>query len=107
MTEPLKSPCPLCKGSGTIPHTRRTINGEPDPFDLMTEETCDKCGGGGKVPTNLRAIQEGAPSAPAAMADPLALLGVYAAAALQYSRLIKAVWAPIKPKAPEPGSPEA
>jgi DnaJ-class molecular chaperone len=62
MTEPHKEPCPVCAGKGTVPHTRhRMANGEADPTDFKTVDVCEKCGGGGKVPVNMKAIQERLP----------------------------------------------
>ena len=59
MTEPHKEPCPTCHGQGTIPHDRRRMaNGDLDPSDFKRFDVCEKCGGGGKVLTNLKAIQE-------------------------------------------------
>jgi hypothetical protein len=36
-------------------------NGEIDPSDFRLHEICEKCGGGGKVDTNLKAIEERKP----------------------------------------------
>jgi len=47
--EPLRKPCPACRGSGVMPRTRRLIDGVPDAFDQRTEELCMRCGGSGKV----------------------------------------------------------
>lgn len=46
---PAKVVCIACCGRGVVPHERRSINGEPDPWDHQTEETCTKCGGCGKI----------------------------------------------------------
>lgn len=62
MTAPHTEPCPICKGAGTIPHAkRRMANGESDATDFKTVDVCEKCGGGGRVPTDLKAIQERLP----------------------------------------------
>lgn len=43
-------PCDGCCGRGVVPHQKRQINGEVDPFDHQDEEICSKCGGDGKMP---------------------------------------------------------
>jgi DnaJ-class molecular chaperone len=59
---PLKEQCPNCHGQGTVPHLKRVMaNGEVDPADFRLYEICEKCGGGGKVGTNLKAIAEKKP----------------------------------------------
>lgn len=60
--ERMKETCPVCHGQGIIPHEKPKMeNGEPDPYDLRLHEICEKCGGGGKVDTNLKAIEEKKP----------------------------------------------
>lgn len=62
LTPALTEPCPVCKGSGTVPRQRRTMqNGEPDPSDFRLLDLCQKCGGGGRVPVDKTAIVERAP----------------------------------------------
>jgi hypothetical protein len=50
-----KMDCPVCKGSGLVPHKKRQIGPEDarvdDPTDFQTEEVCSAKGcNGGKVP---------------------------------------------------------
>jgi DnaJ-class molecular chaperone len=62
MTEPHKDPCPVCHGQGTVPHDRRRMaNGDLDLSDFRRLDVCTKCGGGGKAPSNLKAIEEKPP----------------------------------------------
>lgn len=56
---PLKGPCPVCVGNGTVPHVKRRMeNGEPDPADLRLHNLCEKCGGGGAVLVDKARIKE-------------------------------------------------
>ena len=42
--------CDLCHGTGTVPHTKRTIeDGKADPWDHQLVELCSKCSGAGVV----------------------------------------------------------
>jgi DnaJ-class molecular chaperone len=63
------SSCPKCRGtdgvsSGRIPHQKRqlTYDGQlvDDPTDFQTEETCDRCGGSGRVAYDPATISESA-----------------------------------------------
>ena len=62
MTGPLKEDCPDCHGQGIVPHAKRRMgNGEPDPADFHTHDVCEKCGGGGRVLVNPKAVEERKP----------------------------------------------
>lgn len=62
MAESLKENCPICAGVGVVPHERRKMeNGVPDPTYFRLLALCAKCGGSGKVATNLKAIEERKP----------------------------------------------
>ena len=62
MAGPLKESCPACNGAGVVPHERRIMeNGEPDPADFRRQELCLKCGGGGLVLVNPKAVEERKP----------------------------------------------
>lgn len=62
MTEPLKEPCPVCHGAGTVPHLKRKLaDGRIDPMDFQAAELCEKSGGSGLVPVNKAAIVERKP----------------------------------------------
>lgn len=50
MTPRATLPCDTCNSRGVVPHVKRTISGEPDPFDHQFEELCPKCGGSGRMP---------------------------------------------------------
>lgn len=56
-------PCDRCNGVGLIPHVRRLIGSEFDPWDLRVSEICDKCGGSGLVPGSAPAEEKNGTSA--------------------------------------------
>jgi len=60
----IMEPCKACSGRGTIPHQKRRFeDGSIDRSDMQLHEICERCGGGGSMPTDTKTILE--PAKPA------------------------------------------
>ena len=59
---PATKVCDRCSGDGTVlrpdADIRKLDDGTLDPTDRRRRETCDKCGGSGRIPENYAGLKD-------------------------------------------------